>query len=65
MNYPKIMRRLFFGGYLRTIVFLSNILINMINYYDRKNALTFDERTKTRITLIEIKEDDDDNYISF
>ena len=51
------MRRLFFGGYLRAIVFLSNILINMINYYDRKNALTFDERTQTRITLIEIKEE--------
>ena len=37
----------------------------MINYYDRKNALTFDERTKTRITLIEIKEENDNNYISF
>jgi len=60
MNYPKITRKIFFSGYLRAIVFLSNILINMINYYDKKNVLTFDERTQTRMISIEIKEEEED-----
>ena len=55
MDYPKIMRKLFFSGYLRVIVFLSNILITMINYYDEKNVLTFDEKTQTIMTSIQIK----------
>jgi hypothetical protein len=60
MDYQKIMRKLFFSGYLRVIVFLSNILINMINYYDKKNFMTFDERTQTRMISIEIKEEEYD-----
>ena len=58
MDYQKIMRRMFFSGYLRVIVLLSNILINMINYYDKKNVLTF-KRTQTRIVSIDIKEEKD------
>jgi hypothetical protein len=61
MNYPKITRKIFFSGYLRAIVFLSNILINMINYYDKKNVLTFDERTQTRMISIEIKEEEEED----
>jgi hypothetical protein len=57
MNYPKIMKKIFFSGYLRVIVFMSNILITMINYYDEKNVLTFDEKTQTIITSIQIKEE--------
>lgn len=60
MDYPKIMRKLFFRGYLRVVVFLSNIIINMINYYDEKNVLTFDERTQTRIISINVKEENND-----
>jgi hypothetical protein len=59
MDYPKIMRKLFFTGYLHVVVFLSNIIINMINYYDEKNVLTFDERTQTRMISIEVKEEKD------
>jgi hypothetical protein len=59
MDYEKMMRRLFFSGFLRVIVLLSNILINMINYYDEKNYLTFDNRTQTRIVSVHIKEEED------
>ena len=59
MDYPKMLRKLFFRGYLRVIVFLSNIIINMINYYDEKNVLTFDERTQTRMISIEVKKEED------
>ena len=51
------MRKLFFSGYLRIIVFLTNILITMINYYDEKNVLTFDEKTQTIMTSIQIKKE--------
>jgi hypothetical protein len=61
MDYPKIMRKLFFKGYLSVIVFLSNILINMINYYDEKNVLTFDERTQTKMISIEIKKEEEED----
>ena len=57
MNYPKIMKKIFFSEYLRVIVFMSNILITMINYYDEKNVLTFDEKTQTIMTSIQIKEE--------
>ena len=57
MDYSKIMRKLFFSGYLRIIVFLTNILITMINYYDEKNVLTFDEKTQTIMTSIQIKKE--------
>jgi hypothetical protein len=59
MDYPKMMRKLFFRGYLRVIVFLSNIIINMINYYDEKNVLTFDERTQTIMISIEVKKEEE------
>jgi hypothetical protein len=59
MDYPKMLRKLFFRGYLRVIVFLSNIIINMINYYDEKNVLTFDERTQTRMISIEVKKEEE------
>lgn len=55
------MRKLFFKGYLSVIVFLSNILINMINYYDEKNVLTFDERTQTKMISIEIKKEEEED----
>ena len=32
----------------------------MINYYDEKNVLTFDERTQTRMISIEIKKEEYD-----
>ena len=54
-----MLRKLFFRGYLRVIVFLSNIIINMINYYDEKNVLTFDERTQTRMISIEVKKEEE------
>jgi hypothetical protein len=59
MDYPKMLRKLFFREYLRVIVFLSNIIINMINYYDEKNVLTFDERTQTRMISIEVKKEEE------
>jgi hypothetical protein len=32
----------------------------MINYYDEKNVITFDERTKTIVISIQIKEEEED-----
>ncbi len=60
MNYSKVMKKMFFKYYLHVTVFLSNIVINMINYYDEKNVITFDERTKTIVTSIEIKKEEED-----
>jgi len=61
MDYPKMLRKLFFREYLRVIVFLSNIIINMINYYDEKNVLTFDERTQTKMISIEVKKEEEED----
>ena len=51
---------MFFKCYLHVTVFLSNIVLNMINYYDEKNVITFDERTKTIVISIQIKKEEED-----
>lgn len=60
MNYSKLIKKMFFKCYLHVTVFLSNIVLNMINYYDEKNVITFDERTKTIVISIQIKKEEED-----